>query len=138
MLDDGDVPYGAFTIDKDITIQPFNSSTDVREVITPVENITIISDSVNQVVLNSLKVKGNDYKEQVARIDFDSLKPYYINDFAKATFLAEAKQQFITLKDGVYELSVPFYIESFDYFKNIDKQFAVNILKSIVSSRKAK
>ena len=89
-----------------------------------------------QKLLNSLKVKGNDYKEQVARIDFDSLKPYYINDFAKATSLAEAKQQFITLKDGVYELSVPFYIESFDYFKNIDKQFAVNILKSIADKAK--
>ena len=89
-----------------------------------------------QRLLNSLKVKGNDYKEQVARIDFDSLKPYYINDFAKATSLAEAKQQFITLKDGVYELSVPFYIESFDYFKNIDKQFAVNILKSIADKAK--
>lgn len=89
-----------------------------------------------QKLLNSLKVKGNDYKEQVARIDFDSLKPYYINDFAKATSFAEAKQQFITLKDGVYELSVPFYIESFDYFKNIDKQFAVNILKSIADKAK--
>ena len=89
-----------------------------------------------QKLLNSLKVKGNDYKEQVARIDFDSLKPYYINDFAKSTSLAEAKQQFITLKDGVYELSVPFYIESFDYFKNIDKQFAVNILKSIADKAK--
>ena len=89
-----------------------------------------------QKLLNSLKVKGNDYKEQVARIDFDSLKPYYINDFAKATSLAEAKQQFITLKDGVYKLSVPFYIESFDYFKNIDKQFAVNILKSIADKAK--
>ena len=89
-----------------------------------------------QKLLNSLKVKGNDYKEQVARIDFDSLKPYYINDFAKATSLAEAKQQFITLKDGVYKLSVPFYIESFDYFKNIDKHFAVNILKSIADKAK--
>ena len=89
-----------------------------------------------QKLLNSLKVKGNDYKEQVARIDFDSLKPYYINDYAEATSLAEAKQQFITLKDGVYKLSVPFYIESFDYFKNIDKKFAVEILKSIADKAK--
>lgn len=58
LLDDGDVPYGSFTIDKDINIQPFNSSTDVREVITPVENIFITSDSVNQIILNSLKVTG--------------------------------------------------------------------------------
>lgn len=89
-----------------------------------------------QKLLNSLKVKGNDYKEQVARIDFDSLRPYYINDFIDAQSFSEAKQQFVTLKNGVYELSVPFYIESFDYFKNLDKEFAINILKSI--SEKAK
>ena len=89
-----------------------------------------------QKLLNSLKVKGNDYKEQVARIDFDSLRPYYINDFIEAQSFSEAKQQFVTLKNGVYELSVPFYIESFDYFKNLDKEFAINILKSI--SEKAK
>ena len=89
-----------------------------------------------QKLLNSLKVKGNDYKEQVARIDFDSLRPYYINDFIVAQSFSEAKQQFVTLKNGVYELSVPFYIESFDYFKNLDKEFAINILKSI--SEKAK
>ena len=35
-------------------------------------------------LLNSLKVKGNDYKEQVSRIDFDSLKPYYVKDFIQA------------------------------------------------------
>ena len=89
-----------------------------------------------QKLLNSLKVKGNDYKEQVARIDFDSLRPYYINDFIDAQSFYEAKKQFVTLKNGVYELSVPFYIESFDYFKNLDKEFAISILKSI--SEKAK
>ena len=89
-----------------------------------------------QKLLNSLKVKGNDYKEQVAIIDFDSLRPYYINDFIDAQSFSEAKQQFVNLKNGVYELSVPFYIESFDYFKNLDKEFAINILKSI--SEKAK
>ena len=87
-------------------------------------------------LLNSLKVKGNDYKEQVSRIDFDSLKPYYVKDFIQAKTLSEAKQQFITLKDGVYKLSVPFHIESFDHFKNIDKEFAISILKSIAEKAK--
>ena len=87
-------------------------------------------------LLNSLKVKGNDYKEQVSRIDFDSLKPYYVKDFIQAKTLSEAKQQFVTLKDGFYELSVPFYIESFDHFKNIDKEFAISILKSIAEKAK--
>ena len=87
-------------------------------------------------LLNSLKVKGNDYKEQVSRIDFDSLIPYYVKDFIQAKTLSVAKQQFVTLKDGVYELSVPFHIESFDHFKNIDKEFAINILKSIAEKAK--
>ena len=75
LLDDGDVPYTSFTIDKDITIQPFNSSTDVREVITPVENITIISDSVNQVVLNSLEI----YSITVSRNDSLDNTITYVN-----------------------------------------------------------
>lgn len=101
LLDDGDVPYGSFTIDKDITIQPFNSSTDVREVITPVINITIIGDSINQVVLNSLNfqninVQRNDSLNHVtylnvincdgssinARIPKVSLNLYYSSMFS--------------------------------------------------------
>ena len=55
LLDDGDIPYQSFTIDKDITIQPFNTSTAVREVITPVGSITIIQNSGAQnIILNSL------------------------------------------------------------------------------------
>ena len=46
LLDDGDVPFGSFTIDKDITIQPFNSSTDVREVMDKV--VTEIEQLVEQ------------------------------------------------------------------------------------------
>ena len=87
-------------------------------------------------LLNSLKVKGNDYKEKLSRIDFDSLKPYYVKEFIQAKTLLEAKQKFTTLKDGVYKLSVPFYIESFDYFKNIDKEFAIDVLKLIAEKAK--
>ena len=72
-------------------------------------------------IIKFLKGKGNDYKEQVSRIDFDSLKPYYVKDFIQAKTLSEAKQQFLTLKDGVYKLSVPFHIESFDILKILIK-----------------
>ena len=89
-----------------------------------------------QRLLNTLKVKGNDYKEQTPTIAFDSLKPYYINDYEAVESLTEAKNQFLSLSKGVYELSVTFHIESFNYFKKIDKEFAVSILKSI--ARKAK
>ena len=89
-----------------------------------------------QRLLNTLKVKGNDYKEQIPSIAFDSLKPYYINDYEAVESVGEAKNQFLSLSKGVYELSVAFHIESFNYFKNIDKEFAVSILKSI--DKKAK
>ncbi len=89
-----------------------------------------------QRLLNTLKVKGNDYKEQIPSIAFDSLKPYYINDYEAVESVGEAKNQFLSLSKGVYELSVAFHIESFNYFKNIDKEFAVSILTSIAKKAK--
>ena len=89
-----------------------------------------------QRLLNTLKVKGNDYKEQIPSIAFDSLKPYYINDYEAVESVGEAKNQFLSLSKGVYELSVAFHVESFNYFKNIDKEFAISILKSIAKKAK--
>ena len=87
-------------------------------------------------LLNSLKIKGNDYTEQIYRIDFDSIKPYYIRDFKDANSILEAKRQFNSLKNGMYELSIPFHIESYNYFKNLDNNFAVSILKTIAEKAK--
>ncbi len=87
-------------------------------------------------LLNSLKIKGNDYTEQIYRIDFDSIKPYYIRDFKDANSILEAKKQFKSLKNGMYELSIPFHIESYNYFKNLDNNFAVSILKTIAEKAK--
>ena len=89
-----------------------------------------------QRLLDNLKVKGNDYKEQTPSIIFDSLKPYYINDYSSTKYLDEAKNQFLRLSNEIYKLSVTFYIESFNYFKNIDRDFAVSILKSIAKKAK--
>ena len=89
-----------------------------------------------QRLLDNLKVKGNDYKEQTPSIIFDSLKPYYINDYSSTKSLDEAKNQFLRLSNEIYKLSVTFYIESFNYFKNIDRDFAVSILKSIAKKAK--
>ena len=89
-----------------------------------------------QRLLNTLKVKGNDYTEQIYSVDLDSITPFYINDYKEANSLIQAKNQFFKLQKEEYELSIPFYIESYNYFKNIDKDFAVLILKMI--SQKAK
>ena len=89
-----------------------------------------------QRLLNSLKIKGNDYTEQIYRIDFDSIKPYYIRDFKDANSILEAKNQFKTLKNGMYELSIPFYIESYNYFKDLDNNFAISIIKTAAEKAK--
>ena len=89
-----------------------------------------------QRLLNTLKVKGNDYTEQTYSVDLDSITPFYINDYKQANSLIQAKNQFFKIQKEEYELSIPFYIESYNYFKNIDKDFAVLILKMI--SQKAK
>ena len=89
-----------------------------------------------QRLLNNLKVKGNDYNEQTPRIVLDSIIPYYIEDYMATASFDEAKNQFISLSTGAYELSVLFHIESFNYFKKIDKEFAISILKSIAKKAK--
>ena len=57
-------------------------------------------------------------------------------DFENANSIIEAKNQFFKYQKEVYELSIPFYIESYNYFKNLDNNFAVSILK--IASEKAK
>ena len=86
--------------------------------------------------LNSLKIKGNDYNEKISRVDIDSLRPYYIKDFQASATITGAKKLYNKLKNGIFKLSVPFYIESFDYFKNLDKEFALDILKYIAEKAK--
>ena len=87
-------------------------------------------------LLNTLEVKGNDYTEQISSVDLDSLNPYYIKDYKNANSIAEAKKTFFKLQKNIYELSIPFYIESYNYFKKLDYNFAVEILKTV--SQKAK
>ena len=88
-----------------------------------------------QRMLDKLKAKGNDYDEKTPTIALDSIKPYYINDYEKVSY-ESAKSQFFNLSNGKYELSVSFYIESFNHFKKIDKDFAVSILKTIAKKAK--
>ena len=87
-------------------------------------------------LLNTLQVKGNDYTEQIYSVDLDSLIPYYIKDYKNANSITEAKKTFFKLQKNIYELSIPFYIESYNYFKKLDYNFAVEILKTV--SQKAK
>ncbi len=87
-------------------------------------------------LLNTLEVKGNDYTEQIYYVDLDSFIPYYIKDYKNANSITEAKKTFFKLQKNIYELSIPFYIESYNYFKKLDYNFAVEILKTV--SQKAK
>ena len=62
--------------------------------------------------------------------------PYYIKDYKNANSVTEAKKIFLKLQKNIYELSIPFHIESYNYFKKLDNNFAGEILKIV--SQKAK
>ena len=81
--------------------------------------------------INSLMVKGNDYNEQVSKLDFSDFRSSYIIQFQNAKTTSDAKKIFNELKDDLYKTSVPFYIDSYDYFKKLDKDFALSILKEL-------
>ena len=81
--------------------------------------------------INSLMVKGNDYNEQVSKLNFSDFRSSYIIEFQNAKTTSDAKKIFNKLKDDLYKNSVPFYIDSYDYFKKLDKDFALSILKEL-------
>lgn len=87
-------------------------------------------------LLKSLEVKGNDYNEPLYLVDIDSLKPNFIDEFKNVSSVINAKKRFFKLQKEFYESSIPFYIESYNYFKNLDEEFALSVLK--ILSEKAK
>ena len=54
------------------------------------EKVVSLSRKVKR-LLNTLKVKGNDYNEQTPRIVLDSIIPYYIEDYMATASFDEAK-----------------------------------------------
>lgn len=81
--------------------------------------------------IKSLQVKGNQYIETVPLLASVKTKPTTLVALEKATTFAQAKAIFETQEKTIS--TIPFYIESSDYFLRWDKGYSFKILSTIAS-----
>ena len=81
--------------------------------------------------IKSLQVKGNEYVETVPSLATVNNKSTTLSALEKATSLAQAKAIF--KKQEKTNTTIPFYIESSEYFLKWDKEYSFEILSTIAS-----
>ena len=81
--------------------------------------------------IKSLQVKGNEYVETVPSLATVNNKSTTLSALEKATTLAQAKAIF--KKQEKTTTTIPFYIESSEYFLKWDKEYSFEILSTIAS-----
>ena len=81
--------------------------------------------------IKSLQVKGNEYLETVPSLATVNNKSTTLSALEKATTLAQAKAIF--KKQEKTNTTIPFYIESSEYFLKWDKEYSFEILSTIAS-----
>lgn len=81
--------------------------------------------------IKSLQVKGNEYVETVPSLATVNNKSTTLSALEKATSLAQAKAIF--KKQEKTTTTIPFYIESSEYFLKWDKEYSFEILSTIAS-----
>jgi len=81
--------------------------------------------------IKSLQVKGNEYVETVPSLATVNNKSTTLSALEKATSLAQAKAIF--KKQEKTNTTIPFYIESSEYFLKRDKEYSFEILSTIAS-----
>ena len=81
--------------------------------------------------IKSLQVKGNEYVETVPSLATLNNKSTTLSALEKATSLAQAKAIF--KKQEKTTTTIPFYIESSEYFLKWDKEYSFEILSTIAS-----
>ena len=81
--------------------------------------------------IKSLQVKGNEYVETVPSLATVNNKSTTLSALEKATTLAQAKAIF--KKQEKTNTTIPFYIESSEYFLKWDKEYSFEILSTIAS-----
>ena len=81
--------------------------------------------------IKSLQVKGNEYVETVPSLATVNNKSTTLSALEKATTLAQAKAIFKKQEKTI--TTIPFYIESSEYFLKWDKEYSFEILSTIAS-----
>jgi tetratricopeptide (TPR) repeat protein len=81
--------------------------------------------------IKSLQVKGNEYVESVAPLASINTKSNYIIALERTTTFEEAKALFENEKRKEENNTIPFYIETSNYFLRWDKAYSFEILATI-------
>jgi tetratricopeptide (TPR) repeat protein len=81
--------------------------------------------------IKSLQVKGNEYVETVPSLATVNNKSTTLSALEKATTFAQAKAIFKKQEKTI--TTIPFYIESSEYFLKWDKEYSFEILSTIAS-----
>ncbi|MFT4674084.1 MAG: tetratricopeptide (TPR) repeat protein [Saprospiraceae bacterium] len=79
--------------------------------------------------VKSLQVKGNDYVETIAPLSSVKIIPSYVIALEKATTFKEAKALFEN--EQKTNNTIPFYIQSSDYFLKWNAEYSFQILSTI-------
>ncbi|WP_271855381.1 carboxypeptidase-like regulatory domain-containing protein [Patiriisocius marinus] len=86
--------------------------------------------------VKSLQVKGNEYVENLQLIENYNTKSNFLIELEKSTTFEEANKLFQDKKNTSAGNTVPFYMESSDYFKRWDKEYSLEILTNIAKMAK--
>ena len=87
-------------------------------------------------VLDSALIKGNDYSEELNMISSEN-NSTYIKELELASSFENAKEIYLSQTSNLGFKSIPYYFDSYDYFKRWNKDFAFSILTNAVLSAKS-
>ncbi|MEM6722245.1 MAG: carboxypeptidase-like regulatory domain-containing protein [Bacteroidota bacterium] len=82
-------------------------------------------------IINSALVKNNNYKENVPLIINTTEKPQYIQQLESAETYGQALAIFEAQQQNPQHKTIPYYLDTAEYFKKWDAKKALDILKNI-------
>lgn len=86
--------------------------------------------------LDSALIKGNDYDEELSMISLEN-NSNYIKELEEAFSFENAKEIYLRQTSNLEFKSLPYYFDSYDYFKRWDNDYAFSILTDAVISAKS-
>ncbi|MDA9284511.1 carboxypeptidase-like regulatory domain-containing protein [Flavobacteriaceae bacterium] len=86
--------------------------------------------------LDSALIKGNDYEEELSMISLEN-NSNYIKELEEASSFENAKEIYLRQTSNLEFKSLPYYFDSYDYFKRWDNDYAFSILTDAVISAKS-
>jgi tetratricopeptide (TPR) repeat protein len=86
--------------------------------------------------LDSALIKGNDYEEELSMISLEN-NSNYIKELEEASSFENAKEIYLRQTSNLEFKSLPYYFDSYHYFKRWDNDYAFSILTDAVISAKS-